>query len=32
VPIPYPKHLETAALPQSADIVAAVRTVMGATR
>lgn len=30
VPIPYPKHLETTALPQSADIVAAVHTVMGA--
>jgi len=29
VPIPYPKHLEDAALPQVDDIVAAVRGVMG---
>lgn len=29
VPIPYPKHLEDAALPQVADIVAAARAVMG---
>ncbi|MCL6249439.1 pyruvate dehydrogenase (acetyl-transferring) E1 component subunit alpha [Altererythrobacter sp. KTW20L] len=29
VPIPYPKHLETAALPQAADIVAAVKAVPG---
>ena len=25
VPVPYPKHLETAALPQVADIIAAVK-------
>jgi 2-oxoisovalerate dehydrogenase E1 component len=29
VPVPYPKHLETAALPQAADIVAAVKAVPG---
>lgn len=29
VPIPYPKHLEDAALPQVADIVAAARGVLG---
>lgn len=29
VPIPYPKHLETAALPQVADIVAAVMALPG---
>jgi len=29
VPVPYPKHLETAALPQVADIVAAARAVTG---
>jgi pyruvate/2-oxoglutarate/acetoin dehydrogenase E1 component len=29
VPIPYAKHLEDAALPQPAAIVAAVRAVMG---
>ena len=29
VPIPYPKHLEDAALPQPASIVAAVREVLG---
>jgi 2-oxoisovalerate dehydrogenase E1 component len=29
VPVPYPKHLETAALPQVADIVAAVRALPG---
>jgi 2-oxoisovalerate dehydrogenase E1 component len=32
VPVPYPKHLETAALPQVADIVAAVRTLPGLDR
>ncbi len=32
VPIPYPKHLETAALPQVADIVAAVRALPGLGR
>lgn len=31
VPVPYPKHLETAALPQVADIVAAVRALPGLT-
>ncbi len=30
VPIPYPKHLEDAALPQAPAIVAAARTVLGA--
>ncbi len=30
VPIPYPKHLEDAAIPQVGDIVAAVRQQMGA--
>ncbi len=29
VPVPYPKHLETAALPQVADIVAAVKALPG---
>jgi len=29
VPIPYPKHLEDAALPQAAMIVAAARAAMG---
>jgi pyruvate/2-oxoglutarate/acetoin dehydrogenase E1 component len=29
VPIPYPKHLEDAALPQVADIVAAARELVG---
>jgi pyruvate/2-oxoglutarate/acetoin dehydrogenase E1 component len=29
VPVPYPKHLETAALPQTADILAAVRALPG---
>lgn len=29
VPIPYPEHLEEAAIPQVSDIVAAVRGVMG---
>ena len=29
VPIPYPKHLEDAAIPKPADVVAAVRQVMG---
>ena len=29
VPVPYPKHLETAALPQVADIVAAVKGLPG---
>jgi pyruvate/2-oxoglutarate/acetoin dehydrogenase E1 component len=29
VPIPYPKHLEDAALPQVADIVAAAKAVLG---
>lgn len=29
VPVPYPKHLETAALPQVADIVAAVKVLPG---
>jgi 2-oxoisovalerate dehydrogenase E1 component len=32
VPIPYPKHLEAAALPQVADIVAAVRALPGLQR
>jgi pyruvate dehydrogenase E1 component beta subunit/2-oxoisovalerate dehydrogenase E1 component len=32
VPVPYPKHLETAALPQVADIVAAVRSLPGIAR
>jgi len=31
VPVPYPKHLEDAALPQAAGIVAAVEQVVGAT-
>jgi 2-oxoisovalerate dehydrogenase E1 component len=31
VPVPYPKHLETAALPQVADIVAAVKALPGVT-
>lgn len=30
IPIPYPRHLENAALPQVADILAAARKVMGA--
>jgi pyruvate dehydrogenase E1 component beta subunit len=30
VPIPYPKHLEDAAVPQAAGIVAAVRSLIGA--
>ena len=29
VPVPYPKHLEAAALPQVADIVAAVKALPG---
>jgi pyruvate dehydrogenase E1 component beta subunit/2-oxoisovalerate dehydrogenase E1 component len=29
VPVPYPKHLETAALPQAADIMATVRALPG---
>lgn len=29
VPVPYPKHLETAALPQVADVVAAVKALPG---
>jgi pyruvate dehydrogenase E1 component beta subunit len=29
VPVPYPAHLEHAALPQVDDIVGAVRTVVG---
>jgi pyruvate dehydrogenase E1 component beta subunit/2-oxoisovalerate dehydrogenase E1 component len=29
VPVPYPKHLETAALPQVADIIAAVKALPG---
>mgnify|MGYP001819601422 CR=1 FL=1 len=29
VPIPYPRHLEEASIPQVADIVAAAKTVMG---
>jgi pyruvate dehydrogenase E1 component beta subunit/2-oxoisovalerate dehydrogenase E1 component len=32
VPVPYPKHLETAALPQVADIVAAVKALPGIVR
>ena len=32
VPIPYPKHLEDAALPQVAGIVGAVQQLVGATR
>jgi pyruvate dehydrogenase E1 component beta subunit/2-oxoisovalerate dehydrogenase E1 component len=32
VPVPYPKHLETAALPQVDDIVAAVRALPGIAR
>jgi pyruvate dehydrogenase E1 component beta subunit/2-oxoisovalerate dehydrogenase E1 component len=32
VPVPYPKHLETAALPQVADIVAAVKALPGMVR
>ena len=28
VPVPYPKHLETAALPQVADVINAVKDVM----
>ncbi len=31
VPVPYPKHLETAALPQVGDIVAAVKALPGVT-
>ena len=31
VPVPYPKHLENAALPQVADIVAAVKALPGVT-
>ncbi|MBL9051247.1 MAG: dehydrogenase [Tabrizicola sp.] len=31
VPVPYPKHLETAALPQVADIIAAVKALPGVT-
>jgi pyruvate/2-oxoglutarate/acetoin dehydrogenase E1 component len=30
VPIPYAKHLEEAAIPQTADIVASARRVVGA--
>ena len=30
VPMPYPRHLEQAALPQPATVVAAVRRMMGA--
>ena len=30
VPIPYPRHLEEAAIPQTADIVAAAKQIMGA--
>ncbi len=29
VPIPYPKHLEDAALPQTSKIVAAAKTIVG---
>ena len=29
VPIPYPKHLEDASVPQVADIIAAVKSIMG---
>jgi pyruvate dehydrogenase E1 component beta subunit/2-oxoisovalerate dehydrogenase E1 component len=29
VPVPYPKHLEAAALPQVADIIAAVKALAG---
>jgi pyruvate dehydrogenase E1 component beta subunit len=29
VPMPYPRHLEQAALPQATDVVAAVRTLLG---
>ncbi|MBA3908479.1 MAG: pyruvate dehydrogenase (acetyl-transferring) E1 component subunit alpha [Rhodobacter sp.] len=32
VPVPYPKHLETAALPQVEDIVAAVKALPGIAR
>jgi 2-oxoisovalerate dehydrogenase E1 component len=32
VPVPYPKHLETAALPQVADIIAAVKALPGVVR
>jgi pyruvate/2-oxoglutarate/acetoin dehydrogenase E1 component len=32
VPIPYPKHLEDAALPQPAGIIAAVRATIGTGR
>jgi len=32
VPVPYPKHLEQAALPQVADIVAAVKSLPGVVR
>jgi pyruvate dehydrogenase E1 component beta subunit len=32
VPIPYPKHLEDAALPQVATIVAAMQRLVGAAR
>ncbi|MFN7268299.1 MAG: pyruvate dehydrogenase (acetyl-transferring) E1 component subunit alpha [Cereibacter sp.] len=31
VPVPYPRHLETAALPQVADIIAAVKALPGIT-
>ena len=31
VPVPYPKHLETAALPQVSDIIAAVKALPGVT-
>jgi pyruvate/2-oxoglutarate/acetoin dehydrogenase E1 component len=29
IPIPYPRHLETAALPQAATIVAAAKAALG---
>ncbi|MDX5357818.1 MAG: hypothetical protein LPK12_08780 [Rhodobacterales bacterium] len=32
VPVPYAKHLETAALPQVADIIATVRALPGLAR
>jgi pyruvate dehydrogenase E1 component beta subunit/2-oxoisovalerate dehydrogenase E1 component len=32
VPVPYPKHLETAALPQVSDIIAAVKAQRGGGR
>ena len=32
VPMPYPQHLEQAALPQPARIVAAVRAILGGSR